>query len=426
MLNFAKSLVGHSVENIKGTLFNFACRSLGIFAKFLLVVYISKKMSFEALGLYNLVAVTVAWSVYVIGFEFHAYSLRRIVGESTSIVSNHVFNQMIFHLAGYSILFVLCPVLVALDFISLTLLPYFVLITIFDQISQEYFRICVALERSQFANFIHVIKSGLWVYPLLILPFFFKEEIDIHIILLSWLTGTVIACIIGTVKLVQLGVLSFKHVKLDVKWIKQGIAVAFPFLIISIAQLTMDFSDRYLIDYFLSKTEVGIYSFYYGIASVPITLITSVLAAQYYPRIINVYKFEASRSQQQAEFRGYLFQSVGLAVLSGVAALLLIRFLIDYIGDHQLIDSIVLFYLMLVQVVIFSVLVVVQTVLYAQHDDKYLLYSALGAAVLNILINLILIPAIGINGAALATIISMSLMLGVRFFRMKTLKQNAN
>jgi O-antigen/teichoic acid export membrane protein len=425
MPNFEKFFAGYSFQNLKGTIFNFACRSLGIFAKFLLVVYISKNMSFEALGLYNIVAVTVAWSVYVIGFEFYAFSLRHIVGETTQIISSHVFNQVIFHLAGYSILFVLCPVLVGLDFVPLALLPYFIFITIFDQLSQECFRICVALERSQFANFIHLVKSGLWVYPLLLLPIVFNQSISVHLILGSWLVGTVMAFVIGALKLSHLGVLNFKGIKLNIDWIKQGIVVAFPFLIISISQLTMDFSDRYLIDYFLGKADVGIYSFYYGIASVPITLITSVLVSQYYSRIINVYKFETPESERQTQIRRFLFQCVGLAILCSIGALILIQFLLNFIGRQQLIDHIDLFYLMLVQVLLFSFQVVIQTVLYARHDDKYLLYSALGAAVLNILINLILIPVMGINGAALATIVSMSLMLATRFFRLKKLQRNA-
>jgi len=422
MFNLSKSLGDISFQRIKGTLFNFACRSAGIFAKFLLIVYISKNMSLEDLGLYNIIAVTVAWSVYVVGFEFYAYSLRHIVGETTTVISSHVFNQVIFHLAGYSVLFVLSPVLVAFDFVPLALLPYFVLITVFDQLSQECFRICVALERSQFANFIHFIKSGLWVYPLLLLPYFFNQDISVHLILSAWLAGTIVAFGIGALKLARLNVLNFRGVRMDFGWIKQGAVVAFPFFIISISQLTMDFSDRYLIDFFLTKTDVGIYSFYYGIANVPITLITSVLVSQYYPRIINIYKFPTPEKERKRVARKFMVQCLGLAVVTSGASFILIQFLLKFIGRQQLLDNIDLFYLMLVQVMLFAIQVVIQTVLYARHEDKYLLYSALAAAVMNIVINLLLVPAIGVNGAAIATILSMALMLVARLYKLRSMK----
>jgi O-antigen/teichoic acid export membrane protein len=404
-----------SYQKVKGTLFNFACRSGGLLAKFLLIIYISKAMSFETLGLFNIISVTVAWSVYVLGFEFYSYSLRQIVGEHTSIVSRHVFNQLIFHLTGYLLLLVCSPILVAFDFIPVALLHYFILITIFDQLSQEYFRICVALERSQFANFIHFVKSGLWVYPLLLLPMF-QIPIDIHMILVAWLIGTVGAFALGTFKLIRLRILSFKNTSLDILWIKKGIVVAMPFLVISVAQLTMDFSDRYLIDHFLGKSEVGIYGFYYGIANVPTTLITSVLLAQYYPRIINIFKFETSLANRKKTIRQFLFQCLGFAVVINVIILLSIPLLLEFIGKQELMDHFSLFYIMLLQVLVFSIQVVVQTILYARHEDKFLLYSAVAGAVLNIIVNLYLIPSMGINGAAISTLLSMTLMLLVRLY----------
>ncbi|MBT1690193.1 oligosaccharide flippase family protein [Dawidia soli] len=409
--NFLK---GISFENVKGTLFNFGFRVGGIFAKFLLVVYISKEMSLEALGLYNIVAVTVAWSVYVIGFEFYAYSLRQIVGESPDVVAGHVFNQLAFHFTGFSFLLLLSPLLVILDFVPLEVLHYFILITIFDQMSQECFRILIALERSQFANFIYLLKSGLWVYPLLLLPTVFGWDINIHLILGSWVAGTVLSFFFGLWKLWTLRILRFRSVTLNIAWIRQGIVVAFPFLIISIAQQAMDFSDRYLIDYFLGKTEVGVYSFYYGIASVPTTLITSVLVAQYYPRVINVFKFDRPEAEKRDVIKRFLWQCIGLAIITSGAAVVLINPLLNFINRKELLDQISLFYLMLLQVIMFAVQVVVQTILYAKHFDRALLYSALAGAIINIGLNIWLIPVLGLYGATLSTIVAMLLILTIR------------
>jgi O-antigen/teichoic acid export membrane protein len=402
--------VNLSFNKVKGTLFNFSFRSGGIVGKFLLIVYISKSMSFQDLGLYNILAVTVAWSVYMLGFEFYSYSLRHIVGERTTVIASHVFNQLIFHCFAYVLLLITSPLLVALNFIPLEFLAFFIFITIFDQLSQEFFRICVALDRSQFANFIYFIKTGLWIYPLMGV-IIFKNEISINLIFTSWLIGTVAAFLLGACKLYSLQVLKFQKKYFDLRWIKKGLIVAFPFLIISVAQITMDFSDRYLIDYFLGKEQVGIYSFFYGIANVPITLITSVLVAQYYPKVINAYKFDMPIQERKTLIRNFLFQCIGFALIMSLVILFFIHYLLDFIGKEELVSNIGLFYMMLIQVVIFAVQVVVQTVLYARHEDRFLLYSAIAGAVLNIVLNLFLISRIGIMGAVISTIASMCIML---------------
>jgi O-antigen/teichoic acid export membrane protein len=178
----------------------------------------------------------------------------------------------------------------------------------------------------------------------------------------------------------------------------------------------MDYSERYLIDYFLGKSDVGVYSFYYGIANVPTTLITSVLLAQYYPKIINIFKFKTSEAERKKIIRQFFFQCIGFALVINIVILLGIPFLLDFIGKRELMDHIDLFYLMLGQVMVFAIQIVVQTILYARHEDKFLLYSAVAGAVLNIFVNLYLIPSVGINGAAISTLLSMTLMLLVRLY----------
>jgi O-antigen/teichoic acid export membrane protein len=407
-----------SFLKVKGTAFNFLCRSGGIFAKFLLVIYITKSMSLETLGLYNLISVTVAWSIYVLGFEFYSFSLRQIVGEKTEVIAYRVLNQFLFHAFAFLLLLLASPLLVVSNIIPVEVLGYFILITLFDQLSQEIYRICIAMERSQFANLLYFVKSGFWVYILLLAPLLGKT-IDIHLIFGSWLGGTIIAFAMGAIKLHSLRIISFQKFKVDYKWIKTGIVVSLPFVIISTAQLTMDFSDRYLIDHFLGKRAVGIYSFYYGIANVPITLVTNVLVAQYYSRVINVYKFEEKMQDRSTIIKKFFWQSVAFALVICGGVTVLLKPLLIFVGKQELLSNINVFYVMLAHVLLFTVQSVVQTILYAKHKDKELLYSAIAGATFNIVLNLILLPHVGIMGAALATLISMFVMLVVRLYYLR-------
>jgi len=397
---------------------NFLLRVISVFAKFLLIIYISKVLSLEILGVYNIISVTVAWAVFVLGFEFYSFSLRQIAGETEEKVALFIFNQSVFHFVGFCVLILSSPLFVYFGFIPVNYILYFLGITLFDQLSQECYRICVALNRSQFANVIYLIKSGLWVYPLLLWPAF-QKTIYVELILQFWLGANVLALMMGLYKFRQLNILSWKGFPLKLDWLYRGIKTSFPFLIISIAQLVIDFSDRYLIDYYLGKSDVGIYSFFYGIVNVPINLITNVLVAQYYSKILNNYKFETVQSERTKVNMAFLKQNLLFGLIMSAGCLICIHPLLNFVGKQELIGHLPLFYLMLAQVLLFSIQIVVQTVLYAKHQDRLLLYSAIGGSVTNVGLNIFLIPWFGVYGATTSTLLAMSFILVSRIILFK-------
>ena len=61
-------------------------------------------------------------------------------------------------------------------------------------------------------------------------------------------------------------------------WIKNGVKVSIPFFIGTLAYKVIEFSDRYMIDYYMTKADVGVYVFFGGIANtVNIVVFTLVI-----------------------------------------------------------------------------------------------------------------------------------------------------
>src|SRR5690606_311254 len=215
--------------NLRGyqtTIVNTALRAAGIFAKFLLIVYISKILSLEALGVYNLFSVTVAWSVFFIGFEFYSHSMRLLVGANTRSKQHYIFNQSLFHAAGFILLIPGGFLLSHLKIIDISLIPFFVGIVIFDELSQELYRLFLSFEQSQFSNLLYFIKTGLWIYFLFPL-IYLGITVDVYTILLVWLSGTIAAFSLGVWQLKRLRVLPLKNPVIDLGWIKKGILTSF-------------------------------------------------------------------------------------------------------------------------------------------------------------------------------------------------------
>lgn len=400
-----------SKKTINGVFYRLA----GVAAKFLLILYISKILSLEELGIYNIFTATVAWSVFLLGFEFHWFTTREIVGEDKSKISRFIFSQFIFHLFGMILIPIIVAVVFFLGFIPSSFLLFFVLITLFDQLSQEGTRILIALNEPQISNLIFFVKHGLWIYILFGFMSIGILDINLNIILFFWFIFLLIGFIIVIYNFNKLELLRRDNLKFDFEWIKLGMKTSWPFLLATISSLIIDYSNRYFIDFFLGKESVGIYAFYYGIASIPVTLITSVFVAQNSPRLIEVYKYDGDNvGKKKTILRQFILQNFFIVISFAVVSILSIEWLITFVGKRELAAKVDIFYFMLIYVFIFSLDTVVNSVLYSKRFDKLLLGSSIVGGIVNLILNYFLIPKFGLLGAVYSTIGSVSCMLVIR------------
>lgn len=400
-----------SKKNINGVFYRLA----GVAGKFLLILYISKILSLEELGIYNIFTATVAWSVFLLGFEFHWFSTREIVGEDKTKISQFIFSQFIFHLFGMILIPVIVGVVFFLGFIPGSLLIFFVLITLFDQLSQEGTRILIALNQPQISNLIFFVKHGVWIYVLFGLMSIGVFDINLTIILFFWFFSIIIGFLIVIYNLNKLNLLRRENLKFNLKWVKLGMKTSWPFLLATISSLIIDYSNRYFIDYFLGKESVGIYGFYFGIANIPISLITSVFVAQNSPRLIAVYKYEGDNvAEKKSIVRQFILQNLLIVISFTIVSVFSIHWLLMYIDKQELVNKIEVFYLMLIYVFIFSIDTVVNSILYSKRFDKLLLGSSVAGGIINLILNYFLIPRFGLVGAVYSTIGSVICMFLIR------------
>ncbi len=94
--------------------------------------------------------------------------------------------------------------------------------------------------------------------------------------------------------------------------------------------------------------------------------------------------------------------------LTGIFILSILYFLTDFIGSIFLSNSYQNgFYIIFWYALAFLILTgtsLFETIFYAQHNTKIVLYSNILSAIINIILNLLLIPVMGLDGAICATI----------------------
>lgn len=180
---------------------------------------------------------------------------------------------------------------------------------------------------------------------------------------------------------------------------------------------TLNLSDRIFIERYFSAAEVGIYSLGYQIAG--LVLIFSIAFKKAYDPYF--YKIANTEERKKAEENLYKTNYVFVLIL------LLITFVLslfaregvmlflsaDYYDSIQIIPVISLAYLMSQNSALLNVM------MYQNKQTGFVMYITLGSAVLNIILNYILIPRIGITGAAYATLISFSAVFVSSYFMAK-------
>lgn len=178
-----------------------------------------------------------------------------------------------------------------------------------------------------------------------------------------------------------------------------------PLIGVSFGGQILALADRYMIQYFMDPTEVGIYTAGYSIVNQAMVLLYSVLLTASYPVIIQT--FERKGEEEAKILVGKiltLYVVILLPAVFGIVALSkdITRIILGSSFQEAKIVmpwvAIGLFGLGLAELISYT--------FGLKEKTLYMLYLILGASILNISINLFLIPKFGIVGAAYGTLLS--------------------
>src|SRR5690606_26806744 len=73
---------------------------------------------------------------------------------------------------------------------------------------------------------------------------------------------------------------------IDYNWIKNGVKIASPFLLATVFFKIIEYSGRFFLDFYWSKEEVGIFTFYSGISNAVFVFVQSTVIIVMSPYLI--------------------------------------------------------------------------------------------------------------------------------------------
>lgn len=237
---------------------------------------------------------------------------------------------------------------------------------------------------------ITLIRFGMIILFLIVLKvgiegIFFAE-------LIACLSGTLVAMIFFGNKL--------KFFRLDV--LKELLRFGVPMVPHKIAQTVNNVADRFLVQYFLGLSAVGVYSLAYSVSNLVIQACQPLQRA-WGPYVYN--RMGVEQKSRKIATVGNLYLTfiafVGIIVV-GFGPVFINFF--DKAGRYNV--SYYLLSTITVGIMMHAAYQIASIGIFAMRQTKYLPLITVSAGALNVVLNILFIPCLGIFGAALATLIS--------------------
>lgn len=397
MLDKLKYLVKHSfIYSIS----NLATKASGVI---LLPIY-STFFSVSEFGVLGILEVTISIFTEVLNFG---------LGQSLVMLSNHSDYEerknSIFYTLSIVSLFILA-IFIALGEISV---PF---ISSYFQNSSEfylYLRLAIYIIALRVLNIFFTNKlradekSGwftassltkLGITLVFIIFFVAYKKLGVSGVLYSYIISEAILLILLLPSMLK----SMLH-KFEKGIIKVAISFGFPMIFTSVAMLILNVSDRYILKYFTDYKELGLYDLGYRISGVVNMFIIMPFNLALMPFAYRIYQQEGDKRYFSKLLTYLTFMLVWISLAISLFSGHIIKIFAlnpEYWGAAKVIPVIVFSY------IFFGMRIVVTLGMLLTKKTKSLAYITLAASLLNIVLNILLIPKWGMMAAAYSTLIS--------------------
>lgn len=401
---------------------NLGIRGATLIGKFLLVYFLADQLTVEQNGVWGIFTTSIALSLYVVGLDFYTYSSRRILDFKEEDRSPMLRDQLIFYFISYLVLFPILGLLFVFNVIDIKFAIFFYAILIFEHLAQEAYRTFVVFSKPIIANIILFLRTGSWAYLILILWTAGVDELkSLRWLYLFWMCGGIAALAVSLYFLAKFKFKSVKHIPIDWKWIKQGIKVSLLFFIGTVGYKIIEFADRYFIDYYHTKEEVGVYTFYANMCNIVETFVHTAVIIIFSPRLIET--FHKSNYDYRKTLAQFAKQVVIYTIIIGVALAILIIPLLKSLENDEYIRDYNAFVVLVLSKMVLNFSLIFHYILYVRKNDFPIIKATIIACVINILLNFILIPTMSIMGAALATLTSFLIVMLMKMYYTRNLPE---
>lgn len=391
----------------------FAIGSLGskLMVFFLVPIY-TYYLNTNEFGLVDLLTTTISLILPLFTMSI-AESVLRFVMDKNYNKKTILINSFIVIVLGFILLLLLYPVLVIILPFHDYIFYFYILLFL-----QSIYSLLAQYIRAEGLVRLYAISGVLNAFILLICNIVLLVLLNMGItgylysIILSYLLSSIFITIFGKV---------YRHInfkKVNIRIMEEMLRYSIPLIPNALMWWIMGLSDRYIITYFLGLGANGLYAVANKIPSI-LNIVNSIFFQAWQMSAI-----EEVNSKNKSTFFSNVFNIFSVAMLVSTSLLLLnLKFIIGTLVSEDYFESWKYVPFLLLGIVFSSFSGFLGTNYIAAKRTSGVFKTSIIGAILNILVNLVLIPLIGLNGAALGTMFSFAI---IWLLRVKDTKQFVN
>lgn len=395
----------------------------------LLIFLLTRTLSIEDFGTYSLLFVTISILSVFLRFGLVYYLTTKIPGLNEEARTKNIITVLTFY---FGLIIIICTLFYffrnpIINFLGIEKQPwlwtisiFLITATVFYELISSYLLSIKKIFVSSFSGFI-MRGSGIMILALILLYF---GTFSLKTAFMSLLFGVLSS--LGLVLFFLKPEISYfihRKQKLDLQILTSALKFSLPLVFFVAFVFIMDSSDRYIINYFLGKSEVAIYSLAISLVSMIITIPT-IFQSVIQPYFAEKWNLKLNSSLL---FNVMLKYSL-LVTLPSIAGMFVLREEMVYLISGTNYSDAVPLVAILLSYPLFSVLMELfnKTLLLREMIKEMILIYLIGAG-LNVALNLIFVPIFGAVAATYVKVISyLFILIALLYLKPKEINLNWN
>ncbi|MGB7976995.1 MAG: hypothetical protein WCF81_22190 [Roseiarcus sp.] len=400
---------------------SFLLRLASLIGKFGLSIYIARYLSLDDLGLYGLIMSLTMFAVVLYGGRIDYDLARQIVKMDKPEGYGLLRDQSTFFILNYV---VTAPILLFGQYFfrePWALLLIVLLICWLESYSNLLFVNTAFLGRPVLANVAFFIRSGLWSIMVIVAGVAFPSVRSLWFILASWAIGTGLSIALNLWFLEVQSWPGVRSVAVDWARIKTALGRSFPMWIGSVGLIGGSYLDRFVVGAFLDMKAVGLTTFYTSFAAAVVMLVSTSILGVVAPKLVD-YAAQRRATEYNQELRRAGFNVAVLGALLCVAISICVPYLAGAMHKPEIAENVLALWLLMAATFVRLIGETAYCGLYSQHKDREIWIGNGIFLFVSLLLNLVLVPLLGLTGLGLSSLVASGILLalrqeGLRFFR---------
>lgn len=388
---------------------NLTLRAATLVSKFALIFMLAKFLEPLEVGLYGLLSATVFYVLMALGFDFYTYATREMILTDRKHWAGMLRDQGVFYGITYTALLPPCLLLFWLGLLPWQLAVWFFPLLALEHLAQELNRLLVAISEPLWASIVLFVRSGAWALAAAAWMWLDPAQRSLEFVLAAWAMGVLAACLLGASRLRELDATSLRRA-VDRKWIRQGIRIAFPFVLATLSLRALYTVDRYWLEALGGLEVLAAYVLFVGIANAIMSFLDAAVFTFAYPALIAA-AGKSDQSDFDRKMRHLARQTLLVTVGLSIAALLCAGPVIDWLDRPSYAEHFSLLYWTVLSAALSCLSMVPHYGLYARRKDQPIIFSHLASLPIFVAATLASLPLLGMAAVPAAMAVAFLFLL---------------